>query len=551
MALKIPIGVDNFKEIIKKEYTYVDKTLLVEEVIEAPGKVQLIVRPRRFGKTLNMSMLAHFFDIRQDHKHLFDGLEIQKRPCFEQCGTRPVVFLSFKYLKAPNYESFMTRFQEVVSNLYQAHSDLLPHLSEAEKQYYDIVTMRRGDEGHLIGAITQLMTWLQRVHGKGVILLIDEYDSPIHEAYNLGYYSELINFMRSVLDVLLKSNDALEKAVLTGILRVARESIFSGMNHVKVNTILNKPFADKFGFTQAEVTGLLEQGECLDKAETVQTWYNGYQISGHTIYNPWSVLSFLDSSSREGHAHWVNTSGNDLVRELLLAVKTPVLPKVEAMLQGELLQTRVNDQLSLRDLQHNEINLWSLLLFSGYLTCRGEVRVGIHTEYKLGIPNIEVESFFQTIFSSWYDYQVGTSETAQMLDGLVDGNLDLFSKRLSQFVKATFSYYDTGGEEPERVYHMFVLGLLSQISHRYQIRSNRESGYGRYDIMMIPKDRGEPGVILEFKMADSLEALDEALAAGVEQIKEQNYRAELEAQGVETIREVAVAFCGKVVRVAG
>lgn len=270
MVLKIPIGIDNFRELIDTHYTYVDKSLFIEDVLENSAKVQLIVRPRRFGKTLNMSMLAQFFDITQDNHNRFSGLDIQNRPCFQECGKHPVVFLSFKYLKAPSYQTFLTRFQEVVTELFDEHRYLVPQLSPAEAQFFELVTTRQTNEGHLIGAISKLMKWLHREHGKAVVLLIDEYDSPIHEAYHLDFYADLINFMRSLLDTLLKSNDALGKAVLTGVLRVGRESIFSGMNHVKVNTILNTTFADKFGFTQKQVLELLELADCREQAETVQ-----------------------------------------------------------------------------------------------------------------------------------------------------------------------------------------------------------------------------------------------------------------------------------------
>lgn len=547
MKLKIPIGLDDFKRLIEDNYTYVDKTLFIEDVIESTASVLLITRPRRFGKTLNMSMLANFFDHRQSNQHLFKGLKIEQRRCFKECGTRPTIFLSFKSLKAGKYEIFSARFAEMVSTLYKKHQYLMEGLDEFDLDDFRLIASKKANEGLMVNAISKLMYWLERAHGQKVMLLIDEYDNPIQEAYSYGYYEQVIPFMRGVLGEALKTNTALHKAVLTGILRVAKESIFSDLNNVEVFSVLSYDFADQFGFTEDDVAHLLEMAD-HHEAELVQSWYNGYQIGEKIIYNPWSLLSYLKKWREGPEAYWVNTSSNDLIYKQIMGASSDAQDTLKALMNGGEVRTHLNQHISLRDIGINDKNLWSLLLFSGYLTVRASEFINKKKLYTLSIPNLEVLTLFETIISDWMQTNIGTSANEELLEALIAGNTERFGQRLGELVEAIFSFYDTAGKQEERVYHIFVLGLLAQLTHRFTIRSNRESGLGRYDLIMLPKEGEERGIIMEFKRADNINALETALDAAHQQIAERRYEAELDAAGVPKRSIIAVAFCGKTVR---
>lgn len=547
MKLKIPLGLDDFKELIEDDYTYVDKTLFIEEVLKSTAKVLLITRPRRFGKTLNMSMLANFFDHGQDNRHLFKGLKIEQSPSFKQCGTHPTIFLSFKSLKAGDKETFFNRFAGMASTLYKKHKYLLEQLDEFDSEEFRLIASQKANQGQLMNAIAKLMYWLERAHGKKVMLFIDEYDNPIQEAYSYGYYEQVIPFMRGVLGEALKTNTALQKAVLTGILRVAKESIFSDLNNVEVFSVLNYDFAEHFGFTRDDVDPLLKLAN-HDAADLVQSWYNGYQIGETIIYNPWSLLSYLKKWREGPEAYWVNTSSNDLIYQQITHASSSAQDTLKALMNGGEVHTMLNPHISLRDIGTNDKNLWSLLLFSGYLTVRGMTFVDDQKKYALAIPNREVLTLFKVIFSDWMQTQLGSNPNQEMLESLISGNSERFGKRLSELVEAIFSFYDTAGKQEERVYHIFVLGLLAQLTHRFVIRSNRESGLGRYDLMMLPKEGEERGIIMEFKRADSIEELESVLDDAHQQIATRRYEAELDEAEVPKRSIIAVAFCGKTVR---
>lgn len=542
MKLDIPIGIDDFKEIIEKDLLYVDKTHFIEDVINNSAEVQQILRPRRFGKSLNMSTLAYFFDQLEDNRHLFKGLYIESRPCFEQCGSHPVISISLKELKVRTYEIFLDHFRALIEGLYSQHEYLLEHLSDSQARFFNL--FKDGldaTESQLMGALTRLMKLLEQFHKKRVILLIDEYDTPIHEAYNSGYYDEASSFMRSVLSSALKGNRSLEKAVLTGILRISKESIFSDLNHVDVYSVLNHHFAKRFGFTENEVAALLRKAGREEQAEDVQSWYNGYLIDEEVIYNPWSLLSFLKHKKLQ--AYWINTSSNDLIRKLLHEAGPGTQAILAQLMKGEVIQVVPDHTLAFRNLRGSA--LWSLLLYSGYLTQANKDFDPETQEVALHIPNREVLGMFQQIFVEFFQEGMGQLSMPDLLKALLDGDIDNFGKKLAQLIQAVFSYYDVAGATPERIYHAFVLGMLSHLHRDYVVRSNRESGLGRYDVMMIPKDKSKPGFIFEFKAADAVDGLPKALQAGLDQMVEMNYRAELEAQDVADIRELAVAFCGK------
>lgn len=547
MTLKAPIGVDNFKKLIESDYTYVDKTLLIEDVIEEPAEVQLILRPRRFGKTLNMSMLAHFFDCQRDNRHLFKGLAIERRPCFEMCGKYPVLFLTFKNLNEPNYDQFVIRYRNMIAELFAQHEYLLDHLSPLRRETFLHYARGAKEEATLKDGLQWLTERLAEHYGHGVILLIDEYDSPIHEAHSKGYYNPIIDFMRGALTGALKTNHALKKAVLTGILRISKESIFSGLNHVQTYSVLSETFADKFGFTETETAMLLDSLERGRHLLAVQDWYNGYQVGDQIIYNPWSLLNYLNDPKGECKPHWLNTSNNNLVHELLLNAGNETQERLSLLMRGHSIEVRAEDHTSFRDLDGDA--LWTMLLYSGYLTCDTTFVRNEQLYQEVRIPNREVLGLFKKTFIKLFDNGMGREGMPSLLKALIKDDIQTFGIKLSDLVATVFSYYDTSGSTPERVYHAFVLGLLSYLQGSHDVRSNRESGLGRYDLMMVPKDKKGHGFVFEFKVAKNHDDLEQALQAGLDQIREQNYRLELEAQGIGCITEVAVAFHGKEVRV--
>lgn len=541
-------GIDDFKKLRERNYTYVDKSLFIEDVIEDPAEVQLITRPRRFGKTLNMSTLSYFFDCNQESRHLFKGLSIEKRPCFEEYGTRPVIFLTFKELKTDDFETFLVLYSSMMSVLYQKHGYVRASLEPVDLENYDRVLHRKAEKGDLLKAIMQLTTWLEAHHGKKVVLLIDEYDSPIHEAYQAGYYEPLITFLRGALGNTLKGNLALHKAVLTGILRISKESIFSDLNHIEVSTVLDSRFDNRFGFTEDEVEDLLQQADRQEQLAEVRNWYNGYRIGNAIVYNPWSLLSYIGDPSGECKTYWVNTSSNNLIYELLTQAEVGTHETLTDLINDGQVESPIHPQATLRNL--NGKALWSLLLFSGYLTSAGSVRKGARIYYRLCIPNTEVRSLYQDIFMEWLDNRISESAVANLLDALVQGDIPTFERHFGKLVRETLSFYDASGDAPERVYHAFVLGLLANLDYRYYIRSNRESGYGRYDLMMIPRDSSEIGVIVEFKLADSPETLEEEATRALAQITVKDYAAELKAQGVTRYNQIGIAL-GKQIKVVG
>ncbi|MDJ0838528.1 MAG: AAA family ATPase [Acidobacteriota bacterium] len=552
MGLRLPIGIDDFQRVIEDGYYYVDKSMFIAEVLETSALVQLITRPRRFGKTINMSMLHAFFDERQpDNAALFEGLAIQKSPWFDRLGRYPVIFLTFKDLKADTFDDFLDLFRNMMAKAFRDRKYLMEDLDEFDAEDFRKIAKKQGNPADLKDSLTLLMEFLAAHHQGKVILLIDEYDSPIHTGYAGGYYREIAGFMRGLLGKALKGNKILEKAVLTGILRVARESIFSDLNHVDVFTLLSLPFSDKFGFTEAETENLLHQAGLGEKAVAVQNWYNGYLAGETTIYNPWSILNYIDKSKEGLRPHWVNTSSNDLIKKQLIGAAPEVLDDLQALLKGETVKTMVHQHTVFEDLNRNTETLWSFFLFCGYLKVTEKIRKDNREFYRLAVPNTEVELLFQDIVASWLHRDIGPTKVSRYLESLINGDMPTFGQFLQETVRSVLSYYDTAKPNPERVYHAFVLGLLVHLRDRYEVTSNREAGHGRYDVIMRPRNPKERGVIFEFKIAESADQMEDALQEALDQIETRQYGAELEAAGVTLRSEIAVAFCGKEVRLRG
>ena len=551
MSHKLPIGLSDFREIRENDYYYVDKSLFIQQILDCSGKVLLLPRPRRFGKTLNLSMLRYFFEKRQESlAHLFKGLAIEhKTVAMQHQGQYPVIFLTFKDCKETTAEKCFNQIRGLLKGLYLEYKALLyEELVSEEQQDYDIITDKQGNIVDWENTLKFLMRIIHQQTGKRVIILLDEYDTPIHAGQEFGYYDDIIIFMRNLLSGALKDNIDLEKGVLTGILRIAKESIFSGLNNLDVFSLLCPEFQDSFGFTESEIKLLSEDFSLSDaQLSALKTWYDGYLFGNRVIYNPWSVLKFIARSNQIPRPYWINTGSDALLRDLITYSEPGFQSQIETLLSGGSIQTPLYENIVLRDLRNNEQNIWSLLLFSGYLKSE---TIGFSEDeliYDLTIPNREVRSFYRQTIRVWLQQTLGSQRLRELLHSLTQADWRNFAKRLKEIVLSVLSYHDTAGEAPERVYHAFVLGLLTHLSDRYLIRSNRESGYGRYDVLMIPQNKGEPGFIFEFKKIDPPEDnnADEAMQSALQQIKDREYATELREQGVKPIWGIGVVVDGK------
>jgi hypothetical protein len=552
MSHQIPLGLSDFRELRESGAYYVDKSFFIKEVINRHGKVLLLPRPRRFGKTLNLSMLRYFFEKREESlAHLFKGLFIeQDSDAMQHQGQYPVIFLSFKDCKETTAEKCFNQIRGLLNGLYLEYEALLyPEMPPKERRIFDKITEERGDIVDLENALKFIMRWIHRQTGKRVIVLLDEYDTPIHAGHEYGYYEEVVVFMRNLLSGALKDNVDLEKGVLTGILRIAKESIFSGLNNPDVLSLLRPEFQDCFGFTETEIKQLSEDFSLTEiQLATLKGWYDGYLFGDRVIYNPWSVLNFLASSDRFPRPYWINTGSDALLRDLITHSEIGFQAQIETLLAGGTIQTPLNENIVLRDLTTgDEQNIWNLLVFSGYLKPVNIIPQRFRLLYELAIVNFEVHSFYENTLQLWIQKTVGSQRLRDLLHSLTQADWKIFGKRLEEMVLSVLSYHDTAGDAPERVYHAFVLGLLTHLSDRYIIRSNRESGYGRYDVLMIPRQQPEPGFVFEFKKIDRPDekTVKEAMQSALQQIKVKQYAVELQAQGVKRIWGIGVVVEGK------
>ena len=553
---KPPIGLSDFPELIREGYSYVDKSLLVQSVLDSPAKALLLPRPRRFGKTLNLSMLRTFFEQgAPGNAELFRGLAIERagEEYTAHQGRYPVVFLTLKDIKTQSWENCLGHMKDLICEEFERHTDLLEAaaLSRREKECYQVILSQQASQNYYESSLKNLLAWLERATGEQVVLLIDEYDTPIHAGYQEGYYKEIISFMRNWLSGALKDHASLKKGVLTGILRIARESIFSGLNNLAVAGILKaNPFADKFGFTEPEVERLLTDFALSETLPEVREWYNGYRFGETVIYNPWSILNFIHDRPAPPAPHWVNTSSNDLVRDLLESGGAEIREDLEALLSGGSVECQVTEDFPLRDLRGNAESIWSLLLFSGYLKPVGTRKYRNRVRYRLAIPNIEVESLYGRIVDRWLTRHIKSKHLDDLLDALMDGNIPEFARHLQTLVLNMLSFHDTAGGEgrtPEAVYQSFVLGLLANLGNEYRIRSNIESGLGRADILMSPEldTQGGRGIVMEFKRLGKNESMEEQLTAALAQIEEKQYASTLRAEGCDEVLSLAIVFDGK------
>lgn len=556
MAKVISIGKQSFSALREQDYFFVDKTNLIKEWWEKGDDITMIARPRRFGKTLNMSMLECFFSNKYANRaDLFEGLSIWEEEKYRNLqGTYPVIFLSFAVVKAGNLEDAKIQIKQEIVRLYRNNRYLLESdcLSPEEKEEYRSLSIDMSD-ALTISSLNVLSEYMSRYYGRKVIILLDEYDTPMQEAYVQGYWEEITSFIRSLFNATFKTNPYLERAVMTGITRVSKESIFSDLNNLRVVTTTSDMYAECFGFTETEVFSALDDFGMSDKKGEVKQWYDGFTFGEHRdIYNPWSITNYL----KEGklHPYWASTSSNSLAGKLIRTASADVKEKMEDLLQGKQITVNFDEQIVYNQLDHNENAIWSLLLASGYLKVENVDYRGITREpwYNLSITNIETLSMFMHMFRGWF-----TSSDANYNDfvkALLRGNLKEMNIYMNDVALATFSSFDAGRKpsakhQPERFYHGFVLGLLVELRDRYEIRSNRESGYGRYDVMLNPLTENGDAIIIEFKVyePDEEKTLLDAVQSALKQIAEKNYDAELLSQGIpaDRIRHYGFAFEGK------
>ena len=557
MKKAISIGIQGFSDLREQDCFFVDKTNFIKEWWENRDVVTLITRPRRFGKTLNMSMLDCFFSNKYTNRaDLFEGLSIWQDEKYRKLqGTYPVIFLSFAAVKAGNLEDAKTQIKQEIARLYRGNRHLMKEdvFSENERELYDNTTANMDDVTAQV-SLRNLSEWMERYYGRKVIILLDEYDTPMQEAYVQGYWDEFTAFVRSLFNATFKTNPYLERAIMTGITRVSKESIFSDLNNLRVVTTTSNLYADCFGFTEEEVFAALDEYGMGDKKDEVKQWYDGFTFGEHKdIYNPWSITNYLDEGRL--YPYWASTSSNGLVSRLIRMSSADVKEKMEDLLNGQEIVVNFDEQIVYNQLDHNVNAIWSLLLASGYLKVKQVDYRGITREpwYTLDITNVETLSMFTTMFQDWFQNQ--DTNYGYFIKALIEGDLEAMNYYMNKVSLATFSYFDVGSEngsdpEPERFYHGFVLGLIAERSGFYMIRSNRESGFGRYDIMMIPQERERyPAIIIEFKVCSRMkkETLEEAVRSALDQIEEKNYDAELLSQGIsaDRIRHYGFAFEGK------
>ena len=552
---KLPIGLSDFKDMIEKNYYYFDKSELIENILEDGSIVKLFTRPRRFGKTLNMSMLKYFFDVKnkEENKKLFEGLNISKSEYFEKQGEFPVISISFKNYNKNDWESGFKSIKSTISDIYAKFEYLMEHLNKRDLKKFEDIWLEK-DEGDWERSLLNLTKYVYEYYEKKVIVLIDEYDQPIINSYIKGYYSETIDFFKSFYGSVLKDNEYLEMSVITGILRVAKENIFSGLNNLEVHTILDSEFTEYFGIMEDEVEEALKDFNLEYELEDVQKWYNGYLFGDTKVYNPWSVINFLKKGRLR--PYWVNTSGNGLIQLYLEKLKNEIFDEFSKLLNKESVLKRINDNMTFGNLEANfEKNIWNLFFHSGYLTLVEEYDEDEEGIY-LKIPNEEILKMFSEMFIEVYFKD--TNNFLDMTEALKNGDIKKFKLGLNKVLLENTGIFDVNGIYKEQFYHGFMLGMILILKNEYEITSNGFAGKGRYDLLLKPKNvlEGKEGIIFELKIVNAnsdekfsgdklKEKLEKECEVALNQIDEKEYVSVLKNAGIERILKIGIAFFGK------
>ena len=539
MKKGLGIGIEDFKEIIYENCYYIDKTMYIEDLIKDKSKIKLFTRPRRFGKTLNMLTLKYFFDIKnkEENRKLFKNLYIEKSEYFKEQGQYPVIFISLKGLKEKTWENCFNEIKALISKLYNEFEFIKKVLNESELNIFDKIWLKK-DDGEYTNALKNLTSFLYKYYKKEVILLIDEYDAPLINAYEYGYYDEAILFFKVFYGEALKTNLYLRTGIMTGIIRVIKAGIFSDLNNLKIYSILDKEYSDFFGFTQEEVKKALEDFNIEYELPEVKSWYDGYKFGNSEVYNPWSILNFLQHKELE--AYWVKTSSNFLIKEALKNINLDVKESLENLFNGENVEEVITGNSDLSSLLSYH-DIWELLLFSGYLTIDKKIDKKL---YSLRLPNREIKELFKDEF---IDISFGESQFIKTMESLKRNKLEDFEKNLQKILLNSTSYQDTKNED---FYHGLILGMTLYLDSQYYVTSNKESGLGRYDVTIEPKNKNNKGYILEFKVTKNEEDLEKEAKQAIEQIISKKYDVSLKERGIKDIIILGVAFCGKLVKVS-
>ena len=554
MKKVIPIGIDNFKEIITGGYYYVDKTLLIKELLDLTGKVNLFTRPRRFGKTLNLSMLQAFFENtgdeeeNQKRRELFKHLQIMNAgdAYTSHMGQYPVIFLTLKSAKQRTFQSALFKIKECISQEYRRHAFVCDgvKLSDSEKQLFQKLADGKGTMDEYSGSLQFLSQCLYKETGEKVIILLDEYDVPLENAYFRGFYDEMIDFIRSLFESGLKTNDALKFSVITGCLRISKESIFTGLNHLKIISVLDRQYSEHFGFTEKDVKEMTEYYGHAGRYDDLKQWYDGYVFGNTCIYNPWSVINFMFDLNADEQAfprpYWVNTSSNQIIHDMISRADTMTRNQIEELLNGKTMDIPVHEEITYDDLEDIGDNLWNFLYFTGYLTKESEYFKN-HTVYlKVRIPNIEVKTVYTNTVLNWFQESVKKKDFRELYRAMEEKNTGKMGEILTEQLFSVISFYDSA----ENFYHGFLAGILSQ-SEKYLVKSNRESGLGRSDLIVkTPSLRGR-AFLLEVKVSDSMKHLEQDAKKAVQQIWDKNYMEELKLEGYEQIDAFGISFYRK------
>ena len=530
----LPIGVSDFKEIVENNYYYIDKTKLIEDILHYRAKVNLFTRPRRFGKTLNMSMIKYFFDMenKEENRKLFEGLSISESEHMQEQGQYPVIYISFRNMEEVSWENCLSQIRDLIRNIYIEFKYIRKKLDERELFYFDNVWFNK-NIADWKGSLKALTKYLYEYYGEKAFVLIDEYDTPIIQAYQEGYYKQAISFFKKFYGDAMKDNEYLQFGIMTGILRIAKEGIFSGLNNLKVNNIFSEKYSEYYGLTENEVVEAVKYYGLEYKMSDVREWYDGYQFGETEIYNPWSIINFLDE--KKLRPYWIGVSGNKTIYDLLGKADKKVIEDLEKLFVGKTVYKAINEYM---EYVFNASDIWELFLYSGYLTTDGEKKGEL---YPLRLPNKEIQTFFRKIF---IDRFVGNyTQFSNIVENLKNGKIEEFAKGLQDEILSSLSYFDT--EKDEKYYKIFLIGIFIILANDYIRLSERESGYGRADLVLESKNKINPAYIFEFKVVNNEDELENYAKTGFEQIKEKEYHVELKNREIDKIVCVGLAFYRK------